>query len=86
MLPHSRSFNIDRAKVFAALKQADIGFRIITGGCFLRHDVLKYYDYDTVGQIENAYIAHDYGFFVGNHPYDLSPQIHRLREVLDVNC
>jgi CDP-6-deoxy-D-xylo-4-hexulose-3-dehydrase len=78
--------NIDRPKVFAALKQADIGFRIITGGCFLRHDVLKYYDYDTVGQIENAYIAHDYGFFVGNHPYDLSPQIHRLREVLDVNC
>lgn len=77
---------IDRPKVFAALEKAGIGFRIITGGCFLRHDVMKYYDYDTVGEIKNAYIAHDYGFFVGNHPYDLSPQIHKLREVLDAAC
>lgn len=76
----------DRERVFAALKEADIGFRIITGGCFLRHDVLKYFDYDTVGTIENAFTAHDLGFFVGNHPYDLSPQIVRLREVLDRVC
>jgi len=78
--------NPDRETVFAALKDADIGFRIITGGCFLRHDVLKHYDYDTVGTIENAYLAHDFGFFVGNHPHDLSPQITRLREVLDTTC
>ncbi|WP_448191815.1 DegT/DnrJ/EryC1/StrS family aminotransferase [Azospirillum sp. sgz301742] len=76
----------DRETVFAALKDADIGFRIITGGCFLRHDVLKHYDYDTVGPIENAYLAHDLGFFVGNHPHDLSAQITRLRDVLDTTC
>jgi len=76
----------DREKVFAALKDADIGFRIITGGCFLRHDVLKYYDYDIVDRIENAYTAHDLGFFVGNHPFDLTPQIQRLRNVLDKAC
>ncbi|SMH56154.1 DegT/DnrJ/EryC1/StrS family aminotransferase [Azospirillum agricola] len=76
----------DRETVFAALKEADIGFRIITGGCFLRHDVLKYYDYDTVGAIRNAHTAHDLGFFVGNHPYDLTPQIERLRAVLDRVC
>jgi CDP-6-deoxy-D-xylo-4-hexulose-3-dehydrase len=78
--------NPDREGVFAALKKADIGFRVITGGCFLRHDVLKHYEYDTVGVIENAYTAHDYGFFVGNHPHDLTPQITRLREVLDRAC
>lgn len=76
----------DREKVFAALKEADIGFRIITGGCFLRHDVLKHYDYDIVDRIENAYLAHDLGFFVGNHPFDLTPQIERLRAVLDRVC
>ncbi len=54
-----------------ALKEADIGYRIITGGCFLRHDVIKYFDYDVVGEIVNANLAHDRGFFVGNHPYDL---------------
>ncbi|WP_372400690.1 DegT/DnrJ/EryC1/StrS family aminotransferase (plasmid) [Azospirillum sp. HJ39] len=75
--------SLDREKIFAALKEADIGFRIITGGCFLRHDVMKYYDYEVVGSIENAITAHELGFFVGNHPFDLTPQIVRLREVLD---
>jgi CDP-6-deoxy-D-xylo-4-hexulose-3-dehydrase len=78
--------SVDRERVFAALRQADIGFRMITGGNFLRHDVIKYYDYETVGEIRNADIAHDYGFFVGNHPYDLTPQIERLHEVLDGTC
>jgi CDP-6-deoxy-D-xylo-4-hexulose-3-dehydrase len=78
------SAHIDRAKVMAALKQADIGYRIITGGNFLRHDVIRYFDYDCVGEIRNADIAHDRGFFVGNQPHDLTPQIERLREVLDV--
>ncbi len=75
--------NLDRDKIFAALKEADIGFRIITGGCFLRHDVMKYYDYEVVGSVSNAITAHELGFFVGNHPFDLTPQIVRLREVLD---
>lgn len=78
--------SVDRERVFTALRQADIGFRMITGGNFLRHDVIKYYDYATVGEIRNADIAHDYGFFVGNHPYDLAPQIERLHQVLDGIC
>ncbi len=74
---------IDRKKVMAELKKADIGYRIITGGCFLRHDVIKYFDYDCAGEIRNANIAHDRGFFVGNHPIELRPQIERFRTVLD---
>ena len=72
----------DRARVMQTLKEADIGFRIITGGNFLRHDVIKYFDYDCVGDIVNANIAHDRGFFVGNHPQDLSEQIETLHRVL----
>ena len=73
---------IDRTRVFMALRDADIGFRIITGGCFLRHDVIKYYDYDVVdGGVPNADLVHDRGLFVGNFPHDLSPQLTRLREV-----
>ena len=78
---------IDRDRVFAALRQADIGFRIITGGCFLRHDVIKYYDYEVVdGGAPNAELAHDRGLFVGNFPHDLTSQLTRLREVLDRAC
>lgn len=79
--------NIDRKRVFEALKKADIGYRIITGGNFLRHDVIKFYDYEVVGgATPNADIAHDYGFFVGNAPVDLSKQIDTLRDVLDRAC
>ncbi len=79
--------SVDRARVFEALKKADIGYRIITGGNFLRHDVIKYFDYEVVGgSTPNADIAHDYGFFVGNAPIDLTPQIDKLREVLDRAC
>jgi CDP-6-deoxy-D-xylo-4-hexulose-3-dehydrase len=76
----------ERRKVLEALKKADIGFRIITGGCFPRHDAVKYFDYDTVDALPNANTAHDLGFFVGNHPRDLSEQIHALRRVLDRAC
>jgi CDP-6-deoxy-D-xylo-4-hexulose-3-dehydrase len=74
---------LPRARVLAALKRADIGYRIITGGCIVRHDVIKHYDYACVNDLPNANLAHDAGFFVGNHPFDLTPQIERLREVLD---
>lgn len=78
------SMDINRNRVMDALRKADIGFRMITGGCFLRHEAIKYFDFDTAGPIVNANIAHDRGFFVGNHPRDLAVEIHRLREVLDV--
>jgi len=75
--------DLDRGRIMDALRRAGIGFRMITGGCFLRHEAIKYFEYETAGPIINANIAHDRGFFVGNHPRDLTTEIHRLREVLD---
>lgn len=80
------AIDCDRAKVAAELKRADIGYRMITGGCILRHDVINHFNYTVAGEITNAFIAHDRGFFVGNAPIDLKPQIDRLREVLDRAC
>ncbi|MCF8506759.1 MAG: DegT/DnrJ/EryC1/StrS family aminotransferase [Caulobacter sp.] len=74
---------LDRCRAFTALKEADIGYRIITGGCILRHDVMRHYDHSVVGTAKNAFAAHDNGFFVGNQPFDLTPQLERLRGVLD---
>jgi CDP-6-deoxy-D-xylo-4-hexulose-3-dehydrase len=79
-------FQIDRERVFAALREADIRFRMITGGCFPCHDAIKYFDYDTVGPLTNAELAHYQGFFVGNHPTDLAPHLRRLYETLDRVC
>jgi CDP-6-deoxy-D-xylo-4-hexulose-3-dehydrase len=77
------ALGIDRARVMGAMRSGGIGFRMITGGCFLRHEAVKFFDYDTVGEIVHANTAHDHGFFVGNHPRDLTAEIARLRDVLD---
>ena len=82
----SPDLKTDRTKLFDAMRDADIGFRIITGGCFTRHDQAALYNHSTVGDLANANMAHDRGFFVGNHPFDLTEQITRLREVLDKAC
>ncbi|MBI3351119.1 MAG: DegT/DnrJ/EryC1/StrS family aminotransferase [Nitrospirae bacterium] len=75
-------FSIDRARVMQGLKDAKINYRIITGGNFLRHDVIKYFDYECVGEIKNADIAHDRGFFVGNFPRDISAEIEYFHDVI----
>jgi CDP-6-deoxy-D-xylo-4-hexulose-3-dehydrase len=77
------ALGLDRTGVMTAMREAEIGFRMITGGCFLRHEAAKYFDYDVVGEIVNANTAHDHGFFVGNHPRDLTAELTRLRAVLD---
>ena len=73
---------VSRDLINQGLRNANIEFRIITGGNFLRHDVIKYFDYDCVGDIKNANIAHERGFFVGNFPRDISKEIEYLHEVL----
>jgi CDP-6-deoxy-D-xylo-4-hexulose-3-dehydrase len=77
------ALNLDRKKILKALKDNGIQFRIITGGNFLRHDVIKYFNYDCVGPMENANTAHDLGFFIGNHPQDVRGEIRRIHKVLD---
>ncbi len=72
---------LTRREVLSKLKEVGVEHRIITGGCFLKHDVIKYYDY-TVHSRENADIAHDRGWFVGNHPYDIRAEIDYLYDML----
>jgi len=77
------AIDVDRRRVMDAMRQSQIEFRMITGGCFPRHEAIKYFDYEIAGGIDNANIAHDRGFFVGNHPHDIRRQLDDLRSVLD---
>jgi CDP-6-deoxy-D-xylo-4-hexulose-3-dehydrase len=76
----------DRSEVLNSLDGAGIAYRMITGGCFTKHDAIRHFDHAIAGPLSNAVIAHERGFFVGNAPTDLTPQIYRLRETLDVAC
>jgi len=77
----SKEFTDSREKVLKKLKDADINYRIITGGNILKHDVAKYFDKE-VTKRENADYAHDNGFFIGNAPIDLTKEIDYLFETL----
>jgi CDP-6-deoxy-D-xylo-4-hexulose-3-dehydrase len=72
---------IERKKALKVLSDAEVEHRIITGGNFLRQDVIKYFDYQVTKSV-NADIAHDNGFFVGNHPVDIRDKIDYLYETL----
>lgn len=71
----------DRPRVLNILRKHDIGFRMITGGNFLRHPVAE--RFGVKGHCPNADKVHDAGFFVGNHPFSLERQIHRLQKILE---
>ena len=69
----------DRDKVFAALHDADIQFRIITGGNFLRHDVIRYFDYEIHGGAAPTPTSRTTtGFSWATTRFDLSSQIEKL--------
>ncbi len=71
-----------RKKILGALKKANVEYRIITGGCFPRHDVIKYFDYDAAN-IDNANIIHEYGVFFGNYPIDLTNELNKAYNIMD---
>ncbi|MFC3228843.1 DegT/DnrJ/EryC1/StrS family aminotransferase [Marinibaculum pumilum] len=77
-----RDPSTDRGAVMAALKEADIAYRIVTGGCFIRHPAIRFFDHSVVGDLPHANEVHDRGFFVGNLPRDLTAQIDRLDETI----
>lgn len=73
----------DRKKVIALLQQNGIECRPIVAGNFARNEVVKRFDYEIHGKLENADYIHQHGFFVGNHHYDIKEQISGLCRVLN---
>ena len=71
-----------KLKIFKKLKKNNIDFRLVTGGCFTNQKYAKHFDYTIFGNLKNAKLLHNQGFFVGNASTDLSKQIKKLHSVL----
>lgn len=69
-------------KVLRKLDAAGIEHRMVTGGSFSQHSAHRYYDWQTHMGTPNADHIHHCGFFVGNHPVDLSEQIAHLHHLI----
>lgn len=55
---------------------------IVTGNFLKNHEVLKFFDYEVAGTIENAEYIDSHGLFVGNHQVDIKPNIDLLFSVI----
>ncbi|WP_276353560.1 DegT/DnrJ/EryC1/StrS family aminotransferase [Cohnella caldifontis] len=71
-----------RKNVVKALKDNHIEVRPIVAGNFTKNIAVKYLDYSIYGDLENADIIHENGFFVGNHSKSNKKEIDSLIEVL----
>jgi len=73
---------VDRRTVLDALEAAGIEYRPIVAGNFTRQPVLKHLDHRISGDLKNADVVNDHGFFVGNQEKDLTGELHVLDEAL----
>ena len=72
-----------RKTLIQQLEKAGIQTRPIIGGNFTNNRVIDYFDYTIFDNLDNANLVDQYGFFVGNHHYDIKDKIDYLFYLLD---
>lgn len=75
--------NIDRCKLLNKCTKANIDTRPIVAGNFARKEVVRYFDHEIFGDLQNADFVEKRGFFVGNHQFDIRDKIDYLKQTLD---
>ena len=72
----------ERAPVLDVLREAGIETRPIVAGNFTLNPVIEHLDHSIHGPLDAANKIHEQGFFVGNHHYDISQQLHQFANLL----
>ena len=75
---------ISREKIINKLIEKKIDVRPIVSGNFVKNEVIKYYNYEVFSDLINSERLDKFGFFVGNHHYDIKPKIDYLHKVLNL--
>lgn len=71
-----------RDKIVNNFKKADIEVRPIVAGNFTKNKAIDYMNYEIYGDLKNANLIHDNGFFVGNHSNNIKDEIDYFTENL----
>jgi CDP-4-dehydro-6-deoxyglucose reductase, E1 len=74
---------IKRDKIINLLIKNNIDVRPIVSGNFVKNEVISYYDYEVFQDLKNSEYLDSYGFFVGNHHYDITDKINHLYNILN---
>lgn len=70
-------------KIYKHLKKNKIEFRLLTGGCIACHPVIQKLNYRISGNLNNSIYAHNFGFFIGNHPKNIKKEIDHFVKTID---
>jgi dTDP-4-amino-4,6-dideoxygalactose transaminase len=80
----NESSPITRRELVDVLTKKSIDCRPIVTGNFLKNtEVLKYFDYEVSGTLENAEYIDAHGLFVGNHQVDIANEINFLYQTIN---
>lgn len=82
LLVHPES-RLKRSTIVRQLRSNNIECRPVVTGNFTRNEVIKYFDHEIHGDLRNADIVHEQGFFVGNHHIPMQDMLQHLSEVLN---
>lgn len=74
--------NLKREDIIKKLTKANIDTRPIVAGNFARKEVVKWFDYEIFGGLKNADAIDKYGFFVGNHQFDIQDKLDYLYDIM----
>ncbi|HGF6562052.1 aminotransferase class V-fold PLP-dependent enzyme [Providencia sp. wls1922] len=71
-----------RNELVSALMSKGVDCRPIVAGNFARNDVVKYFNYEIVGNLNNSDEISDTGLFIGNHHYDIENELVEIANII----
>lgn len=71
-----------REEIIELFSRENIECRPIVAGNFTLNDVIKYFDYEIYGDLDNANMLHNQGLFIGNHHVDGKEDIKKIYELI----
>lgn len=74
---------LNRLDLIQKLTEAQIESRPIVAGNFAKNEVLRFFDYEIHNTLSNANILDKYGFFIGNHQYNIREKLDYLKKIIE---
>lgn len=73
----------NREELVKKLRAENVECRPIVAGNFTKNEVIKYFNYEIYGELDNADYLHDNGLFIGNHHYDCKQKLEKIYELIN---
>jgi len=81
-VPKSKRVTVSREDTIRKLEKVGIQSRPLVAGNIARHPVSNYIELNAHSELVNSDFIHHHGFMVGNHGFDITPQLELLVENL----